>query len=394
VPGGRDIVHELAIAARLAGRSLRRRLAQGSPAVTTDAGFRAELEPWLEALPAGLVAGHSFLRLPPGNPPWHDSGLELAPGDQATVLAAGRVYLSRALDVWVGPALRLWCRLGDGPVFRGTRPTNTFTAERGGRLMLGSRFPGEWLDPAGNRCAEGREFAGARGELSVLVLRWARGVDVDWLFRGFEAQLGAPELVRAEARRLTQAVPAPERWSHDWRIGPSEIFQTASAADGRPALHCRTHADVGILQRDARWPLAPGTRLKWSWCVHALPSDLAEDTVPSHDYLSIAVEFDDGQDITYFWSAALPPETVFRCPLPVWKDIETHVVVRSGPAGLGRWLDEERELYADYRRILGGPAREVLRIWLIGESVMQRGHGRCEYASIRLTSNERTLEVL
>jgi hypothetical protein len=78
----------------------------------------------------------------------------------------------------------------------------------------------------------------------------------------------------------------------------------------------------------------------------------------------------------------------------VWHDIETHVVVRSGPAGLGRWLDEQRDVYDDYRRIVGGQAREVVRVWLIGESVMQRGHGRCEYASIRLTNNERTLEVL
>jgi hypothetical protein len=78
----------------------------------------------------------------------------------------------------------------------------------------------------------------------------------------------------------------------------------------------------------------------------------------------------------------------------VWRDIETHVVVRSGPRELGRWLAEGRDLYADYQRLIGGPARAVVRVWLIGESVMQRGHGRCEYASIRLDTNEGTLEVL
>jgi hypothetical protein len=69
-------------------------------------------------------------------------------------------------------------------------------------------------------------------------------------------------------------------------------------------------------------------------------------------------------------------------------------VVRSGTADLGRWLDEERDLFADYRRILGGQAREVVRVWLIANSLFQRGHGRCEYASIRLTNNERTFAVL
>jgi len=36
----------------------------------------------------------------------------------------------------------------------------------------------------------------------------------------------------------------------------------------------------------------------------------------------------------------------------------------------------------------------VVGVWLIANSLFQRGQGRCEYASIRLIDNERTLEVL
>jgi hypothetical protein len=36
----------------------------------------------------------------------------------------------------------------------------------------------------------------------------------------------------------------------------------------------------------------------------------------------------------------------------------------------------------------------VVRVWLIANSLFQRGDGRCEYASIRLTHNDGTLEVL
>ena len=51
------IAHQLAIAARLAGRALRRRLS-GSPSLpTNDREFRATLEPWLDALPANLSSG-------------------------------------------------------------------------------------------------------------------------------------------------------------------------------------------------------------------------------------------------------------------------------------------------------------------------------------------------
>ena len=53
-----------------------------------------------------------------------------------------------------------------------------------------------------------------------------------------------------------------------------------------------------------------------------------------HDYLSIALEFDDGQDLTWFWSCALPEGFSYRCPLDHWRHRETHVVVRTGTANL------------------------------------------------------------
>jgi len=391
----RDLAHQLVIAARLAARSLRRRLSGAVSAPASDAEFRATLEPWVATLPPGLATGHAFHWLPATQPPWHDTGIDLEPGESVTLLADGRVFLSRALDIWVGPAFQLWCRVGErGPVFRGTRATHTFTARDGGRLWLASYFPGEWADTSGRLGTPAGEYAKASGGMSVLTLRWPRGTDVHGLFRGFARDTRVPGLVLAEAGRFDQPVPVPEHWDYLWYLGPGEIFRPALAPDGRPSIGCHTHGDVGILRREARMPLGPGTLLRWSWRVDELPIDLAEDTLPSHDYLSIAVEFDDGQDITYYWSSTLPAGTVYRCPLPTWRDKETHVVVRSGPRELGRWLEEERDLHADYARILGGPAREVVRVWLIANSLFQRGHGRCEYASIRLINNDRALEVL
>ena len=391
----RTLVHELAVAARLAARAIGRRLSGSVPPVASDHEFRATLEPWLAALPPGLSTGHAFHWLPAGRPPWFDTGIDVEAGESVTVFADGRVFISRVLDLWVGPAIQLWCRIGErGPIFRGTRATNTFTAREDGRLWLANYFPGEWQDSSGRTVTPHSEYARLSGGMSVLAVRWARGTDVHRLFRDFVRDTRVPGLVLAEAERFDQPVPGPEHWDYLWSVGPGETFRPTVAPDGRPAIGCHTHGDVGILQREVRAPLLPGTRLRWSWRVDELPIDLAEDTLPSHDYLSIAVEFDDGQDLTYYWSAALPEGTVYRCPLPNWNARETHVVVRSGPQGFGRWQDEERDLHADYSRILGGPAREVVRVWLIAISLLQRGHGRCEYASIRLETNEGTLEVL
>ena len=41
------------------------------------------------------------------------------------------------------------------------------------------------------------------------------------------------------------------------------------------------------------------------------------------------MEFDNGRDITYYWSSKLPVGTGYDCPLPNWAGREFHVVVRS-----------------------------------------------------------------
>ena len=50
------------------------------------------------------------------------------------------------------------------------------------------------------------------------------------------------------------------------------------------------------------------------------------------------------------------------------------------------WLDEESDVYADYHSIICGPARSVVKVWLIAISLFQRDHGRCEYSRIELQS--------
>lgn len=326
--------------------------------------------------------------------PWRDTGIDLEAGDAVSWFASGRVYLSKLLDIYVEPAFQLWARVGDGPVFRGTRATHTFRATRPGRLWLASYFPGEWTDRGGGLKAGPGDYAKLSGGMSVVLVQWQRGIDASRLLRDFAKRPDAPAPVQAEAARLAEPTPAPEQWEYLWYLGEGEIYRPGRLQDGRPSIACRTQRDVGILRREARLPLEPGTRLSWSWRVDALPSDLPEDTLPSHDYLSIAVEFDDGQDLTYYWSASLPVGMVYRCPLPTWKDKETHVVQRSGAAELGRWLDEDRDLYEDYRRCIGGPARHVVRVWLIANSLFQRGEGRCEYAGIRLAGPGGVLDLV
>ncbi len=385
----------ISVVGRLAADAMMRRLTGKISAATDHRTFREGLQPWVESLSHEVLAGHGFVRMPATQPPWTDAGIDVETGDRVSVFSDGRVNLSKLLDIWVAPPFQLWLRIGErGPIFRGTRRTHTFTAEQSGRLYLASYFPGEWSDTSGQLGTDVRDYAKVSGELSVLVMRWNAKTDVAAFFRELTAEASAPELALEEQDRQANPVDSPAGWNYLWYLGPGEIFRPARTDAGHPSICCHTHEDVGILRKDASLPLRPGTCLNWSWKVDRLPSRVAEHTLPSHDYLSIAVEFDDGQDITYYRSAELPEGTVYRCPLPTWKDKETHVVVRSGQDGLGRWLNESRDLYEDYRRHIGGTAGNIVRVWLIAVSLFQRGDGRCEYADISLVADEKVLKIL
>ena len=201
------------------------------------------------------------------------------------------------------------------------------------------------------------------------------------------------DVIAAALEEAIAPVPAPRGWHYLWRLGQGAIYHDIKTDNSRH-IHCHTNQDVGILQFPADLPLTETTRLVWRWKADKLPCDMPEDIQPTHDYLSIAVEFDNGQDLTYMWSSKLPVDTIFKCPLAYWDKVETHWVLRSNPKELGLWLSEDRPLRADYTRAIGSPPARIVRVWLIAVSVFQRGEGLCDYADIELVDGEKRLRVL
>jgi hypothetical protein len=357
-----------------------------------EAEFRARFTALLAQAPPHLVRESAFVVVPATLPPWFDTGIELTAGEHVTVFAVGRVWLARALDLRVQPDVQLWYRIGDaGEVFRGTRCSHSFIVGETGRLFLGNYFPGEWATRTGALAVPADAYSQMEGGLCAVVVRWAVPP-----LEGLQqlVTLGdVASLLSSEIDRLVHPVTPPDGWEYLWFLGPAEIYTAGPPAPQRPSIQCYTHRDVGILHYDVSMPLTPDTRVRWAWKVDSLPAQEREDQFHTHDYLSIAVEFDNGQDLTYFWSATLPPETGFRCPIPTWQARETHVVVRSGLDGLGRWWLEERPLYTDYQRWVGPPPTRIVRVWLIANSLFGRREGQCEYGAIELQAGETIVTV-
>jgi Protein of unknown function (DUF3047) len=342
---------------------------------------------WAKAIEASgpQVHKHAILEVPADSPDWVDSGLDLRAGEEVSLLSTGIVWFAQELGIGIKGDVALWHRIGtEGDIAKSIGTTTSFRADRDGRLMLITKPPGEWLDMTG-RFEPDYPHAGATGALSVAVLVWP-GPAKEGLVR-FRAK-DETGLTAREILRLDKSAGAPSGWRHMWRLGESQIFRAEPAGPEPVRICCLTSHNVGILQYPVDVALDRSTRLAWAWRANELPSKLREDSLPTHDYLSIAVEFDNGLDLTYMWSAALPEGKVFRCPLPWWDKRETHQVVRSDLAKLGQWLEEEQPVLDDYERAIGGsPPTRIIAIWLIAVSIFQQGHGSCDYARIRLKND-------
>ncbi|WP_439106559.1 DUF3047 domain-containing protein [Congregibacter sp.] len=387
------LLADLSVAARLLMQATSRRIkGQQSPAPDLDA-FRSSIDPLLQAAEPGLIRQMAWLDMPADQPPWTDSGVTADEGDEVSYFLAGQVFANKPLDLRFQPSLQVWCRTGDsGEIFRGTRGSHSFKAQSAGPVYFGNYFPSTWKNPQGELATDTDVYKANRGLFRILVVVWGGAAEESirkLLGDKTEANLSD------ELSRIEQGATTPEGWTYLWHVGPAEIFRSGhSSGDGTPCIHCRTHEDVGILQRDVDQPLTPESEISWRWCVNNLPSTLREDTLPSHDYLSIAVEFDNGRDITYYWSATLPEGYGYDCPLPNWQGIEYHVVVRSGQKGLGEWLDERRNLYEDYQKYMGEPPARITRVWFIANSIFQRLEGSCDYADIHLSGQEGSTRLL
>ena len=129
---------------------------------------------------------------------------------------------------------------------------------------------------------------------------------------------------------------------------------------GQKALHMRSANEGSTISREIKdtVDLEDTPLLEWSWKVTALPRNgnscrKATDDQAAQVYVTWprfpqAVR---SQIIGYVWDTTQPVGTICKSEKT---GTVTYVVVRSGPAGLGTWLTERRNVVEDYRRIYGG----------------------------------------
>lgn len=312
--------------------------------------------------------------------PWKDIGLSLANGQQVTFLLGGRLWLSREEDLWAEPGVAFHVRTrGTRAIFNPMSNTGTLVAAHDGPIEI-ARSLVEFKNEEGEIWTPKDAYLKTDVHIYGLALVWRNSALAG--LRSLLAEGDVIGVIGSEIDRLESHRKLPEGWNNFFMLGGGPvIFNDLGGGE----IACEPLKNAGILQRPVSIDLKPGTKLNWRWIVEELPSRLPEDQLTSHDYLSIGAEYDDGQDLTYFWSSTLPVGKAFRCPIPRWTPLESHMAVRSGLSELGTWVGEERDLYADYHEHIGGPAKSVVRIWLLGVSLFQRRRGSCRFGDIQIS---------
>ena len=191
------------------------------------------------------------------------------------------------------------------------------------------------------------------------VLAAALGLGAESLSMLVEDWAGQPEGKRG----------IPEGWkAQTW--GTPQYDFTVIADGAAKVLHLRSRGDNSTISKEVRIDVRQFPLLVWRWKVTSLPrggdsrrkeaDDQAAQIYVAFPRFPTAVR---SRIIGYVWDATAPAGTIVRSEST---RTVTYVIVRSGPADLGRWIVETRNVHDDYRSIYGGVPTEDARVVSVG----------------------------
>jgi hypothetical protein len=146
-----------------------------------------------------------------------------------------------------------------------------------------------------------------------------------------------------------------------WQLKTNAGFPNITFSDqgDQSAFHFRSDKSSFGLERSVDIDPAQMPYLNWRWKVTQLPrgGDFRHSATDDQA-AQVLVAFDDRHIITYLWDTTAPQGTMESASsLPLMHIYA--VVCRSGSANINEWLQESRNVAADYQRAFGKPASHI-----------------------------------
>jgi hypothetical protein len=320
---------------------------------------------------------------------WRSSGVPVTAGQPVTLFGFGE-----------GIGARVWVRIGGADIENLGETTYSFAAWADGEVELAVRPQARglnWERCDGTLPAAASALPAEPVDIAVVVAAWNTPATdaLAALARSTEQEAVHEAIARATAE-LAAALPQPAGFRSICYLRRSNVFE-AWEGDGRRGVWGHAASSAGIIKHAVDLPLDASSEITFEWRYDALHSLGPETEARHHDYSSIAVEFDNGQDITWMRSPHLEAGTHFACPLDWWNTRETHIVLQGGRDDVGVWQSHTRKILADYDMAVGGrvatrPTR-IVGVWFISVGAFGRTTPDTKYANVVVRSGGRSVEM-
>ncbi len=153
------------------------------------------------------------------------------------------------------------------------------------------------------------------------------------------------------------ATGIPDGWTSGQSWGLPKYDFTIMENSSHRVLHLRSEGDSSMISKDVKGKidLKATPILEWRWKAVTLPAGGDSRSKHTDDQAAqlyvvwprFPQEFR-SRIIGYIWDTRAPAGLVVKSEKT---STVTYIVVRSGPAELGKWLTERRNVVADYRKI-------------------------------------------
>jgi hypothetical protein len=158
---------------------------------------------------------------------------------------------------------------------------------------------------------------------------------------------------------------------------------------GRPAVAAESRGSASGLVRRLDFDPAVHRYLRWSWKVSAPVAGGDERTKGGDDYAARVYVLFPGtffwqtKAINYIWANRLPRGE----SLPnAFTSSAVMVAVESGASRAGAWVEEERDLLSDYRRLFGAEPRRAGAVAIMTDTDNTGGEAFAWYGEIVLST--------
>lgn len=205
----------------------------------------------------------------------------------------------------------------------------------------------------------------------------------------------------------TGGLHAFQGWEHVRLPGKTPTVYTPVRLDERDVLEVQAASSASLMRRKLDLSPQDLRQLRFSWKVPALmpAADLAQRET-ADAVVRVLLSFDGDRSklsardhvlselvllmtgeplpyatLMYVWCPRREPGSVIINPRT---DRIRNLVVESGPARLNQWLDYERDVRTDYRKVFGEEPGRLIGIAIMTDSDNTGSHARAWYGPVEL----------